>query len=227
MSIDYDLPTLEEADFVLRYLAPHPSFAPRMIQIGANEGKFEYAKEDGKDFVFEFLQAHQKWEAVLIEPIPAVYDRLKANYAEHRNSIQFLNCAIAETNELRNFVLQGKDGKSSHLEGVQGAISAAAETIEVQCIDYPLMRRLVNWTQIDFIKIDAEGYDEKIIAEILETSPPEALPTFLMWEQIGPETMGTTARLTKMGYDVCHTGLAKNGRYLDRLAIHSTQKVVQ
>jgi FkbM family methyltransferase len=224
MSTNYDLPILDEADFARVHLAPHPAAAPRMIQIGANEGKFEYAKEDGKDFVFEFLAAHPNWEAVMIEPIPDVFESLKANYSAHSNKIQFLNCAIAETVERRSFVLQGKDGKSSHLINAKAAAAENRETIEVQCIDYALMRRLVNWTQVDFIKIDAEGYDERIVADILESSPPEGLPTYLMWEQIGLERMQTTERLIEMGYEVSHTGLAKNGSYLDRLAILPTRR---
>ncbi len=219
MSTDSKLPILEEGTFVETYLARYGSAAPRMIQIGANEGKFEYAKKDGKDFVFEFLEKNPKWEAVLIEPIPEVFERLKANYAAHGNFIQFLNCAIAEKVEVRDFLMQGKDGKSSYLAGAQGATSDTAKVIEVQCIDYASMLRLVNWNRVDFIKIDAEGYDEKIISEILTTSTPDALPNFLMWEHIGPERMGTTQRLIDMGFEVFHTGLAKNGIYLDRLAI--------
>lgn len=218
MSSPSDLDILEEAELVEQILGPYPSDAPRMIQIGANEGMYEYAKEDGKDFVFEFLAAYGAWDAVLVEPIPAIFDKLKANYARHDNVITFLNCAIAETTQQRALVLSGKDGKGSRLSSVARQVDAGSERVMVQCIDYAVMCRLVNWARVDFVKIDAEGYDEHIVAQIMNVRDQIALPKYLMWEQLGPERLGTSEKLTDLGYKIYRTGLAKNGAYLDRLA---------
>jgi len=106
--------TIPEEDFVERYLEPM-SGTPRVIQIGANEGRFEYAKVDGKDFLFDFLHTHPHWQALLIEPIPPIFDRLRENYSGHPGIINFLNCAITESVEQRALQVSGKDGKSSRL----------------------------------------------------------------------------------------------------------------
>lgn len=198
------------------------SGAPRVVQIGANEGRFEYAKVDGKDFLFDFLYQYPHWQALLIEPIPDIFDRLRENYSEHSGTINFLNCAITEEVEQRLLQLSGKDGKSSRI--VDRDVVETSDSALVQCLSYPIACRVVNWTSVDFIKIDAEGYDERIVHQILDAEADIALPTCLMWEQLGPESLITTERLIAAGYEVMCTGLTKKGnRYLDRVAVRSTQ----
>jgi FkbM family methyltransferase len=213
--------TIPEEDFVERYLEPM-SGTPRVIQIGANEGRFEYAKVDGKDFLFDFLHTHPHWQALLIEPIPPIFDRLRENYSGHPGIINFLNCAITESVEQRALQVSGKDGKSSRL--VEGGAEDVSDTVLVQCLSYPIACRIMNWTSVDFVKIDAEGYDERIVHQILDAKADIALPTTLMWEQIGPERLKTTERVTAAGYHVMRTGLTKKGNdnYLDFVAVRRT-----
>ena len=210
---------LSESELVNAYLARRDH--ARMVQIGANEGKFEYAKEDGKDFVFEFLRQNTGWAALLIEPIPEIFDRLKANYANHDNELHYLNCAITMAFENRVLRITGKDGKSSSLQegGIEADQPLPETDIVVPCLPYSLACRLQNWTAIDFVKIDAEGYDETIVSGILSDADRHLRPGILMWEQLGPEKLDCSARLEAEGYRVFRTGLNKRGDYMDRLAI--------
>lgn len=207
---------ISEAYFISQHMGPLKG-APRVIQIGANEGRFEYAKPDGKDFLFDFLHENPHWDALLIEPIPHIFNQLRCNYARRPGGTHFMNCAITENVEDRELVLSGKDGKGSSL--IAGTPSAESETVNVQCLTYRIVCRLVNWAEVDFVKIDAEGYDEVIVHQIIDSAPQIALPPLLMWEQIGQETLGTTDRLASLGYAVFETGMAKNGNFLDRVAI--------
>lgn len=189
------------------------------MQIGANEGRFEYAKPDGKDFLFEFLHKNPNWDALLIEPLPDIFDQLRLNYSKRSGTTFFLNCAITEVVEERKMVVAGKEGKASRISPTSDPENAAG--VDVQCLPYNIICRLHNWDSVDFVKIDAEGYDEMIVNQILDTSPNVRVPSVLMWEQIGPEKLGTSERLAKHGYRVLETGLAKNGKFLDRVALRT------
>ncbi|MAU94904.1 FkbM family methyltransferase [Marinibacterium profundimaris] len=215
-----DTDEIEEAELVARLLVPMGQEAPRrLMQIGANEGMYEYAKPDNKDFVFEFLRDHPAWGALLIEPIPETYDRLVANYAGHSNRLHFLNCAITEQVERRVLHVAGRDGKSSSLMGRPTPEDADVTGIEVACLPPDMALDLVNWDRADFVKIDAEGYDEILVGLLIDSADRAPLPDILLWEQIGPEKRGTSDRLGALGYRVLRTGHSKKGRCLDRVAI--------
>ena len=215
--------TIEESEFVEQYLIEYGrSKRCRLIQIGANEGKHEYAKLTGKDFVFEFLKQNKNWEAVLVEPIPYIFERLKENYSLHEADITFLNCAISEHVEKRVFNIDGKEGKKSHLAPIGEGREKFDDTIEVQCIPYSLIQELVNWDSVDCVKIDAEGYDEHIVGQIISASEKADLPKFILWEQIGPEKENTSDKLRALGYSTYRTGRAKNGIWMDIVGIHSS-----
>jgi FkbM family methyltransferase len=210
---------IEEEDIATKILAPLGQDRPRhMVQVGANEGMYEYAKPGNADFVFEFLRGNPNWAALLIEPIPDTYDTLVQNYAAHDNRLHFLNCAITDQVETRTLHISGRDGKSSSLHKLDAA-SSETPMIKVPCLPLHMACALVNWPRIDFLKIDAEGYDEIIIGHLLDHHETRPLPDLVLWEQLLPESMNTSERLQALGYRVFPTGRAKNGRFLDKIAI--------
>ena len=74
--------------FQIKNQADHRS----ILQIGANKGRFEYAKINNKGFVFDFLLSNEDFDAILIEPIPEIFNLLVCNYSQHRNkNLHFLN----------------------------------------------------------------------------------------------------------------------------------------
>lgn len=213
---------LEESDLIKNFLTGDHKYKdnPIMIQIGANEGRYEYAKQDGKDFVFEFLLENNYWTAILVEPIPATFQKLKSNYCNHHNSISFMNCAITEKIEKRVLYINGKDGKSSSLLEFQKKEST--EKIEVQCINYDLLCNISGISKVDFIKIDAEGYDEIIIEHILCTPQKNTIPKIIFWEKVYNKQSNCEEILKSLDYEVFMTGLNKLNHYMDRVAIHQS-----
>lgn len=196
----------------------------RLVQVGANEGMFEYAKPDGKDFVFELLKENPQWSALLIEPIPEIFERLKANYVKHDNELHFLNCAITNNVERRVLTVVGRDGKSSTLiEGFRD--DRAKEHIQVDCLPLKLACDSASFDDIDFLKVDAEGYDEEIVQQALSDFPKAGPPRIVMWEQLAPERLGLSDQFRAAGYTVLRTGRAKNGRYMDIVAISNRLSV--
>ncbi|WP_298493661.1 FkbM family methyltransferase [uncultured Maritimibacter sp.] len=213
---DGNLEALEEAEFVRDLLVPYGRRGqPAMVQIGANDGVNEYAKVGGRDFVHGFLQQNPQWRALLVEPIPEVFAQLRESYAGFRNQLSFLNCAITERVEDRMLTLHGKDGKASSL-----LHQKSGERISVPCLPYPLACRLAGLHRVDFLKIDAEGYDEIILDGLLRQAEPGDLPAFILWEQLEAETRSITPRLRALGYEVFLTGRSRTDVWMDRVAIY-------
>jgi FkbM family methyltransferase len=206
---------------LIQRLVDLPGDSPRMIQIGANDGKTEYAKVDGKDFVFEFLLQNPRWSAVLVEPIPDLFAALKRNYAAHRNSLTFLNCAVAEEPGYRDLYICGPDGKRSSLIKDKTA-GRAQSTIAVPSLDYEFLCRLVGWDRVDFVKIDAEGYDAIIVQAILACNVASLVPDAIFWEWGNqPVDRLCEEALRAKGFDVFLSGLNKRGGYMDRVGLRS------
>ncbi|WGZ96019.1 MAG: FkbM family methyltransferase [Candidatus Thiothrix putei] len=202
-----------------------------MIQIGANDGKYEYSKESGKDFIFDFLLTNPYWQAVLVEPIPSVFTELKKNYSQHKNQIAFVNNAITERTETRELEISGKEGKNSSFfkrpQSLIGKIRSILKhnnkiKINVNCISYNELCSIQNLKEVDFIKIDAEGYDEIIIESILHTDQSNLIPKVFFWEKNTHTNNTCEEKLSNLGYHIFLSGLNKSGNYMDRVAIHSS-----
>lgn len=212
---------LEERDLINTYLAKYTTQdRPVMMQIGANEGKYEYSKKDGKDFIFEFLLHHPHWQATLIEPLPDVFDKLKENYSGHQNVLSFLNCAVTSKLEELNLHVVGKDGKSSSFYPITN--KPIKEIIRVKCLPYQFLCAILGLRKVDFVKIDAEGYDEQIVLSILETENEKLLPKIIFWESLKKHSADCEEQLTRKGYEIFLTGLNKLDKYMDRVAIHQS-----
>lgn len=211
---------LEEPALVSKYLTHFkPIHNPVMIQIGANEGMFEYIKPDGKDFIFEFLLNNPQWEAILVEPIPEIFNVLKSNSCNHKNKLSFLNCAVTDKVEEQILSIAGKEGKISSLhKPSEDRKKLITSEILVQCIPYSFMCNIFGMNKVDFVKIDAEGFDEVIVKSILTTSKAELLPKFILWESI-KENKEFEEYVASMGYTIFLTGLNSAQQYMDRVAI--------
>ncbi len=58
------------------------------VQVGSNDGL-------SGDPIYSFItQGQAEWRGLLIEPVPYLYDRLKANYRKQKNKLIFENVAI-------------------------------------------------------------------------------------------------------------------------------------
>jgi FkbM family methyltransferase len=66
-----------------------------IVQIGSNDGKTG-------DPIFSLLQRNPSWKALLVEPVPFLFERLQSNY-RYNSNIQFDNVAIAEKAGIRAF----------------------------------------------------------------------------------------------------------------------------
>lgn len=147
-----------------------------VVQIGSNDGV-------RNDPIHWLLQRNPSWKALLVEPIPAICDRLRANYSGNHN-VRIDKVAIAEEAGSRDFYYVAATAKE-HLpdlpywfdqlgsfdrEHIARELGESLESfiVSTQITALPLAtvlnRNLV--TKIDVLHIDTEGYDWVILSQL-------------------------------------------------------------
>ena len=148
----------------------------RFVQIGANDGLHN-------DPVREFI-VRDRWEGVLIEPLPEVFELLKRNYAGQRG-LQFLNAAIAQapgslsfwtfqpeflgrlpTEERLDYLRKASFDKQHVCKFLQGQPDTVLREIRVPCETLTDVVQRCLPLGIDLLVIDAEGHEPQIIRSI-------------------------------------------------------------
>lgn len=159
-----------------------------VLQIGANDGLME-------DPVHKII-VKLELPAVLVEPLPDTFERLKQNYAG-RKSIFFENCAVSDKPGLakihrissttpgvpawahglasfnRNVLLKHKHWDAfAHLPG---GLDKYIETLEVPvCTVAQLLERNAQISKFTAMQIDTEGHDLSILKSAADANffPP-------------------------------------------------------
>lgn len=183
-----------------------------VVQVGANDGKLA-------DPLYSWLVRARpwtrRWTGLLIEPIPCVFDRLKANYAG-RHGVQTLNAAISEHRGLlKLWMIAPEAGPAlglnphfellasadrAHITGLMGPrIEPYLREIAVPCLSLADAIQESSISHVDVLVVDAEGHDWVILKQIdfqtiapmivlyehAHLSPADRLDCARMFEQHG------------------------------------------
>jgi len=148
-----------------------------LIQIGANDGV-------SIDSIYPILQNQQKVKALVVEPVPFLFEKLVRNYQSNPN-VTPLQIAITsdaqeitkpffylKPNELDDYnpdySLWGSFSRS-HIMNHIGKDSNALKFLheeQVRCITINELYRQTGFDNIEILATDAEGYDEEILNSI-------------------------------------------------------------
>src|SRR4051794_854941 len=153
----------------------HPTAT--FVEIGANDGR---QHDHLRDYVGTL-----PWTGLMVEPVPYVFDRLKANYGEEEG-VTLVNAAIAEHDgrvpffHLRQASPEERAGLPDWYDGV-GSLRrdvVLSHAPEMPDIDERLVQREVEalsfdtlvdrhgLERVDLLLIDAEGYDDEILRSV-------------------------------------------------------------
>ena len=146
-----------------------------LIQIGANDGK-------RFDEISSFIKKNHELKAILVEPVKKYFVQLKENYKDFKN-IKFENSAISKNNEI-NFLYCVKDkflaNYQDHIKGINShemkhllnhnVKKSHIEKIKVETLTFENLLKKYDFTEIDLLYIDVEGYDDKIVLDFLDNS---------------------------------------------------------
>tara|TARA_B100001057_G_scaffold289203_1_gene289294 strand:- start:1216 stop:1956 length:741 start_codon:yes stop_codon:yes gene_type:complete len=144
----------------------------KLVQIGANDGvRFDVLRS----FLIEF-----NTKALLVEPIPEYFEKLKNNYNGKKN-IVFENSAISKNNEYK--IMYKVDEKfyefySEHIYGLSsfkkshlikhGVRNNHIIASKINTINIEDLLNKHNFLDLDLLYVDAEGYDGEIILEFMK-----------------------------------------------------------
>lgn len=152
------------------------------IQIGANDGT-------KKDHITELIKKHH-WHGILVEPVPHLFEKLKATYADY--DVHLENAAITSQNGFQPiYRIQGNDSTLpdwhdglasldkkvilSHVDSIPEIESLIIdETIKTLTFTALLNKYEIN--EINILHIDTEGHDYEILKTIdFETIRPDII----------------------------------------------------
>ena len=207
---------------------------PFFVQIGANDGVSE-------DPIHRFLM-QRAWDGIMVEPIPYLFEVLKANRRTARGKLVFENVAIAEVIGEKPFyyIVDEKEVLPKWATGINSfnkehllwqkknfpdIESFIAET-QVECIPLEALFERNSVVHIDLLLIDVEGYD----FEVLKQLPTQSIrPTVVIYEQqcLGKDIPEAKQFMTGLGYAcfecggdviaVCDDGSETSTKLLKRL----------
>lgn len=104
------------------------------------------------------------WTGIMVEPVKETFDLLPKH-----ERLTILNLAIAESDGERDFfVVNSTTAWSSLLSEHHKRVdsNSQAEIVKVQSITFDQLMERCKFPLVDFLKIDAEGYDATIIKTI-------------------------------------------------------------
>lgn len=158
--------------------------SPVFVQIGSNDGK-------SNDPLHALLVANPSWVSLLVEPVPWLFERLKANYANQPNA-KFENAAIAggppgqkafyylsaaakkALPELPTWFDQiGSFDKTHIFKHLGQEVEPYIINSVYPTLPYKGLIQKHGIERVDVLHIDAEGYDWEILSQVdLELHPP-------------------------------------------------------
>ena len=181
------------------------------IQVGANDLR-------GADDQFQqWIIESPDWTCLLLEPQPAVFERLKETIHGLPNVIP-INAAIAGhdgTAELTVFRLDTWSSMAPQTLAMRQRFNEPATVAEVRCMTVASLLRAHDISNPGFLMIDTEGMDRIILDQFLDVSRPGLIICEIAHVP-DDERIGMLARLREAGYVYSLVN-----RYRDVMAIRS------
>jgi FkbM family methyltransferase len=186
-------------------------------RIGANDG-------DQHDHLRPFL-AGRRWRGIMVEPVPYVFERLRANYGSHP-AIVLENAAIADRDgalpfyHLRECADRAAAGLPRWYDGIgsfsrEAVLSHAAllpdlkdrlVCLSVPCLTFSALCERHGVQRVDLLIVDTEGYDHEILRSIAWDAHRPRLLVYEHYHLADEDRAELQAMLTAHGYECMEEG---------------------
>jgi FkbM family methyltransferase len=156
---------------VLRGYADYKTLV-KFIQVGSNDG---LCNDPLREYILRY-----HWSGILVEPVPYLFERLKANYAGKNGTLFFENSAIASSIDPMPFYYL-KESNLPHLPEWYNQLGSFNKDVvlqhqhliphfdelltedAVQTISFRGLLAKHHMENVELVHIDAEGYDYEIL----------------------------------------------------------------
>ena len=134
------------------------------------------------DIFYDLIKNKSGKKIIFVEPVESYFKKLIENTKNLNHSIFYENCAISDKKERVRFckLKQEKINGNTFLDGcscvvengkplnvyMQRMKSEDIEEFEIDCLTFEDILTKYNLQQIDYVQIDTEGYDERIVKSI-------------------------------------------------------------
>lgn len=160
-----------ERDALKALAAPGAVF----VDVGANVGLYSLS-------VGEAFAAHKDARIVAVEPHPVIYRRLAFNAALNPAfPITPVEAGIADHEGTLPLTLHGDNlGETRMVQG--GMVRDADRSVEVPVMTLMQLMTAQGLTHIDGLKVDVEGFEEKVLLPFLDAAADAQLPRVMIVE---------------------------------------------
>lgn len=163
----------------------------RAIDIGANHGVYALALAGAVG------PSGRVWA---FEPAPQTADTLQQTLALNGLSqVQLLRSAVSD----RSGPARLQIGAQSELNAL--AAAGAADTVEVRAATLDELAGEHDWRDIDFVKIDAEGHEQQVIAGGRAFFASQSPLVMFEIASAGGQDLGAAGRFRALGYGIYRT----------------------
>jgi FkbM family methyltransferase len=149
--------------------------------------------------------------AVLLEPQPEPFRKLNTKYKDFEN-IQTLNLAMAEhdgTLQMWSNDMEGGSAMASSAVGHGRRFAMARDSLKpfmVECTTGASLLKKLKWRHIDFLQVDVEGMDWKVVSQFLAMESQPSVVNFEIIHLSKVERIESEKRLCKLGYQIIDGG---------------------
>ncbi|AMA60981.1 FkbM family methyltransferase [Bradyrhizobium sp. CCGE-LA001] len=162
---DYNL---DELDF----LRQHTPVGGTFVDVGANVGTFALVMA---------RQVGANGKVVAIEPHPLTYGRLAFNHAaSHATQVRLVQAAAGDNDG--ELMIESGGGNLGATHVVTG--SASADAIKVPSLRLTRILDEAGVTQVDALKIDVEGFEDRVLIGFFRDAPPSLWPRAVVIEHL-------------------------------------------
>lgn len=184
----------------------------RLLQIGANDGV-------RNDPVRPLVIRH-KLPALLVEPLPDLFERLQANYTGQPD-IALERCAIGEKSgkgtiyrvrpdpDLPEWLQGIASFDRSHLSSAKFGVrdlEQRVEAVEVPVMTIPELLDKHHFTDCDLLQVDTEGFDTQIVHWALDAGLRPAVIHYEFVHTSPDLRVRCKMRLVELGYEFIDVG---------------------
>lgn len=174
-------------------LAPHCS---TFVDVGANVGDWLAGIAQ--------IKSGRSWSALAFEPSRSAAELLRKRFDDDTH-VGIIEAAVGDEPGTLTFFEEEGAGKGSSLVPAFNRKVGTQRAVRIATLDVELGQR--NWRDIDFLKIDAEGYDMRVIrgASALFDAQHVGVVQFEYnrpWQLAGETLRGAYRFLEERGYEV-------------------------
>jgi FkbM family methyltransferase len=183
-----------------------------VVQIGSNDGSTG-------DPISLLLRENPSWRALLVEPIPFLFERLRANSVDILSRASLVNAAIAETTGSAEIFFLDYEAKEhfpelpmwfdqlggfnpAHIrQHFQVDVTPFIRSITVPTLSLPDLLRESQIHKLDMLHIDTEGFDWKVLRQLdLSTHSPRVI--LFEYRHLSPDDLAAASAFLQQSYQL-------------------------